>query len=38
MIYNMKELLEVADRNNFAVPAFNVSDYAMFNGLISLRV
>ena len=36
MIYNMKELLEVADRNNFAVPAFNVSDYAMFNGIMDV--
>ena len=28
MIYNMKELLAVADENHFAIPAFNVSNYA----------
>jgi len=30
------ELLRVAQRNAFAVPAFNVSDYAMSNGLFEL--
>lgn len=34
MLYNMKDLLEVANKNNFAVPAFNISDYAMFNGIM----
>ena len=30
----MKELLAVANENNFAVPAFNISDYSMFNGIM----
>lgn len=36
MLYNMKELLKVADKNNFAVPAWNISDYAMFNGIMDI--
>jgi fructose-bisphosphate aldolase class II len=31
-----KELLSVANDNDFAVPAFNISDYAMFNGIIDI--
>lgn len=34
MLLNMKELLAVANKNNFAVPAFNISSYAMFNGIM----
>lgn len=34
MLMNMKELLKVANENNFAVPAFNISDYNMFNGIM----
>lgn len=34
MLMNMKELLDVANENNFAVPAFNISDYNMFNGVM----
>ncbi|GKH34885.1 ketose-bisphosphate aldolase [Muricomes sp. OA1] len=34
MLMNMKELLDVANENNFAVPAFNISDYNMFNGIM----
>ncbi|MDO4275795.1 MAG: ketose-bisphosphate aldolase [Eubacteriales bacterium] len=34
MLMNMKDLLEVANRNYFAVPAFNVSDYSMFMGIM----
>lgn len=34
MLLNMKELLAVANENNFAVPAFNISSYAMFNGIM----
>ena len=34
MLLNMKELLAVANENNFAVPAFNISDYNMFNGIM----
>lgn len=36
MLYNGKRLLEVARANNFAVPAFNVSDYNMFKGLMEI--
>ena len=31
---NMKDLLAVANEHNFAVPAFNISDYNMFNGIM----
>ena len=34
MLMNMKDLLAVANEHNFAVPAFNISDYNMFNGII----
>lgn len=34
MLMNMKDLLKVANENNFAVPAFNVSDYSMFIGIM----
>lgn len=34
MLMNMKDLLAVANENNFAVPAFNISDYNMFNGIM----
>jgi len=34
MLMNMKDLLAVANKNNFVVPAFNISDYNMFNGII----
>lgn len=33
MLLNMKDLLAVANKNNFAVPAFNISDYSMCNGI-----
>ncbi|MDO4276226.1 MAG: class II fructose-bisphosphate aldolase [Eubacteriales bacterium] len=36
MLYNMKELLEKADENGFAVPAFNISSYGMFNGIMDI--
>ena len=36
MLMNMKDLLAVANKHNFAVPAFNVSDYSMFKGLMEL--
>lgn len=36
MLINGTELLAVANADNFAVPAFNVSDYAMFNGIIDI--
>lgn len=34
MLLNMKDLLAVANKNYFAVPAFNISSYAMFNGIM----
>ncbi|HIU77203.1 MAG TPA: ketose-bisphosphate aldolase [Candidatus Pelethocola excrementipullorum] len=34
MLMNMRKLLKVANDNNFAVPAFNISDYSMFNGIM----
>lgn len=33
MLMNMKDLLAVANKNKFAVPAFNISDYSMLNGI-----
>lgn len=36
MLMNNKDLLAVANDNNFAVPAFNVSDYAMLNGIFEI--
>lgn len=34
MLLNMKQLLTVAKKNRFAVPAFNISDYSMFLGVM----
>ncbi len=36
MLVNMKELLSVADDKGFAVPAFNICNYAMFNGIMDI--
>ena len=36
MLMNMKDLLAVANEHNFAVPAFNISDYNMFNGIMEV--
>ncbi|MDY7542251.1 MULTISPECIES: ketose-bisphosphate aldolase [unclassified Cryobacterium] len=36
MLINGIDLLAVANANDFAVPAFNVSDYAMMNGLFEI--
>ena len=36
MLLNMKELLKPAQKNGFAVPAFNISDYSMFNGIMEV--
>ena len=36
MLMNGKDLLAVANANYFAVPAFNVSDYAMLNGIFEI--
>lgn len=34
MLYNMKNLLAVAKKNRFAIPAFNISDWSMFMGIM----
>ncbi len=36
MLTNMKELLDTANKNYFAVPAFNICDYAMCNGIFEI--
>ena len=33
MLMNMRDLLAVANEHKFAVPAFNISDYSMMNGI-----
>ncbi|WP_194764572.1 MULTISPECIES: ketose-bisphosphate aldolase [unclassified Microbacterium] len=36
MLYTGKSILDVANENNFAIPAFNISDWAMFNGIMDV--
>jgi len=36
MLVNGKAILDVANAHNFAVPAFNISDYAMLNGIVDV--
>ncbi len=36
MLVNGNGVLQIANENNFAVPAFNISDYAMFSGIADL--
>ncbi|MFP7834176.1 ketose-bisphosphate aldolase [Marisediminicola sp. LYQ134] len=36
MLLSGKDLLDVANENNFAIPAFNISDWAMLNGVIAV--
>ena len=36
MLTTGKAILDVANKHNFAVPAFNISDYAMFNGIVDV--
>lgn len=36
MLFNLKQLLAAAEENHFAVPAFNISSYAMFNGIMDI--
>jgi len=36
MLFTGPTMLEVANEHNFAIPAFNVSDYAMFNALVDV--
>lgn len=36
MLYTGKSILDVANVHNFAIPAFNISDWAMFNGVMDV--
>jgi fructose-bisphosphate aldolase class II len=36
MLTTGKVILDVANEHDFAVPAFNISDYAMFNGVVEI--
>lgn len=36
MLVSGKDILAVADANNFAVPAFNISDWAMYTGIVQI--
>jgi fructose/tagatose bisphosphate aldolase len=36
MLLNMKDLLAPAYQHSFAIPAFNISDYNMFNAIMDL--
>jgi len=36
VLYTGKSILDVANENNFAIPAFNISDWAMFNGIMDV--
>lgn len=36
MLLNMKEILKVAKENKFAIPAFNISSWPMFVGIMDL--
>ncbi len=36
MLTTGKAILDIANEHSFAVPAFNISDYAMFNGIVDV--
>lgn len=36
MLYTSKSILDVANEHNFAIPAFNISDWAMFTGVMDI--
>ena len=36
MLMNMKDILAVAKENKFAIPAFNISDYSIFLGIMDV--
>jgi fructose-bisphosphate aldolase class II len=36
VLYTGKSILDVANDHNFAIPAFNISDWAMFNGVMDI--
>jgi fructose-bisphosphate aldolase class II len=36
VLYTGKSILDIANEHNFAIPAFNISDWAMFNGVMDI--
>jgi fructose-bisphosphate aldolase class II len=36
MLYTGKSILDIANEHTFAIPAFNISDWAMFNGVMDI--
>ncbi|MFJ4044511.1 ketose-bisphosphate aldolase [Microbacterium sp. NPDC089987] len=36
MLYTGKSILDIANAHDFAIPAFNISDWAMFNGVMDI--
>jgi fructose-bisphosphate aldolase, class II len=36
VLYTGKSILDVANEHNFAIPAFNISDWAMFTGIMDI--
>jgi len=36
VLYSGKSILDIANANNFAIPAFNISDWAMFTGVMDI--
>ena len=36
VLYTGKSILDIANQNNFAIPAFNISDWAMFLGVMDV--
>ncbi|MDF2508929.1 MAG: hypothetical protein K0Q52_2788, partial [Microbacterium sp.] len=36
MLYTGKSILDVANAHSFAIPAFNISDWAMFTGIMDI--
>ena len=36
MLYTGKSILDIANANNFAIPAFNISDWSMFKGVMDI--
>lgn len=38
MLISGRDLLAVAAANDFAVPAFNISDYSMLNAVVDISV
>lgn len=36
MLYTGRSILDIANEHTFAIPAFNISDWAMFNGVMDI--